>query len=72
MGSKLECPPRIALAEAEEPAPSQQAAAPLADQVVFNIYRKAVQEMQHPCVQGVLRLLQMQRRGCASSWRCRS
>ena len=73
MGSKLECPPTIALAEAgEEPVPSQQAAALLADQVVFNIYRKAVQEMQHPWVQGVLGLLQVQRRGCASSWRCRS
>lgn len=34
-----------------------------ADQVVFNIYRKVVQ--------GVLGLLQMQRRVCGSNWRCR-
>ena len=64
-GSKLEG----ALAEAgEEPVPWQQAAALLADQVVFNIYRKAVQEIEHP---QLLVLLQMQRRGRSSSRRCR-
>lgn len=34
----------------------QQAAALLADQVVFNICRKVVQEMQHPTVQGLLQM----------------
>lgn len=64
MGSKLDGHPKTALAEAgEEPAASQQAAALLADRVVFNIYRKAAQEMQHPWAQGVLGLLQRQRRG---------
>lgn len=62
MGSKLDGHPKTALAEAEEPALSQQAAALHADQVVFNIYRKAVQEMQHTWAQGVLGLLQRQRR----------
>ena len=48
--------------------PWQQAAALLTDQVVFNIYRKAVQEIEHP---QLLVLLQMQRRGRSSSRRCR-
>lgn len=69
MGYKLEGLSKTALAEAEEPPPPQQAAALLTDQVVFNIYRRAVQDMQRP---GVLGLLQMQRRVCGSSWRCRS
>lgn len=43
MGSKLEGLPKTALAEAEEPVLSQQAAALLADQVVLNIYRKVAQ-----------------------------
>ncbi|PKU47156.1 hypothetical protein llap_2530 [Limosa lapponica baueri] len=51
-GSKLEGSLKTALAEAEK---SQQA-----DEVVFNIYRKAGQEMQHPWVQ---RLLQMPEKG---------
>ncbi|XP_074719570.1 uncharacterized protein LOC141941178 [Strix uralensis] len=69
MGSKLEDLPRTALAEAGKPLSLQQAAALLAYQVFFNIYRKSVQEIQHLWVQG---LLQMQRRGCGSIWKCRS
>ncbi|XP_068795626.1 uncharacterized protein [Struthio camelus] len=59
MQSKLESSPSTAVPRGgEEPVPWQQAAALLTNQVVFRVYRKAVEEIQLSCVQRVLDLLQ--------------